>query len=341
MGEDEYHAIPALSNSGVKQILCSTMNFWASTSWLNPEWEEEESKFMDLGKAYHTRIVEGKETFYSRYAPALVPDDFPSALRTAEDLRNALPDGVKKGGNKTELAARILDHIPDAQIWDLMVEEYQAKHEGKEFLSQNLIKKIEIAAAMIEKHPVLCKAFSGGYPEVSIVWNCRDTGVPMKARLDYLKRQAIVDLKTFSNPFNKPVDRAIAYAVASYKLHIQVAVYHEAVEEAKRMLNEAEVAGVKAMQSILFGEFDPYWIGQFANSEQHEFLFVFQQTGIAPVARGWKFPRHLTYDIGKIAVAEAKRRFKEKLEKFGKDPWVDEAGIQEFDDHDFPAFLSE
>ena len=330
MPEDEYHAIPALSNSGVKQILASPMNFWASTSWLNPEFEEEESKFMDMGTAYHTRIVEGRDVFYNRYAPALDPNDFPRALVSADDLRNALPDGVKRGGNKTELAARVLEHIPDAQIWDLTVEEYQDRNLGKEFLSQKLIKKIEVAAAMIEKHPMLSKAFCGGYPEVVIVWNCRETGVPMKARLDYLKRQAIVDLKTFSNPFNKPVDRAIAYAVASYKLHIQVAVYHEAVEEAKSL----GFHGLIDAPGIV-------WQDAFRKSEQHEFLFVFQQTGVAPVARGWKFPRHLTYDIGKIAVAEAKRRYKENLEKFGKDPWVDETGIQEFDDTMFPGFIAE
>ena len=371
MSAEEYHAIPALSNSGVKQILCSPMNFWANTLWLNPEYEEEESRFMDMGKAYHSRIVEGRDAFYSRYAPALDPDDYPDALKTMEDLRSALPEGVKKGGNKTELAARVLDHFPHAEIWDLMIEEYENQHEGKEFLSQNLIKKIEIAAAMIEKHPQLCKAFTGGYPEVSIVWNCRETGVPMKARLDYLKTRAIVDLKTFSNPFNKPVDRAIAYAVASYKLHIQVAVYHEAVEEAKAMLQAAaNTGGIDAMKATIHGDFDPAWIGQFANcgfmkpipprdpnemlddeelddlpSESyrggHEFLFVFQQTGVAPVARGWKFPRHLTYDIGKIAVAEAKRLFKENMERFGKDPWIDQTGIQEFDDSAFPAFITE
>ena len=333
MDADSYHAIPALSNSGVKQILVSPMNFWANTSWLNPEYEEEESRFMEMGKAYHTRIVEGKDAFYSKYAPSLDPDDYPGALKTMEDLRNALPDGVKKGGNKTELIARVVEHIPDAEIWDLLSEEYAERCDGREFLSQNLIKKIEIAAAMIEKHPQLCKAFLGGYPEVSIVWNCQETGVPMKARIDYLKTRAIIELKTFSNPLNKPVDRAIFYAFASQKYHVQAAVYHEAVEAAKAMLPDEIIMREENVE--------PEWLDAFGKAEQHEMLYIFQQTGVAPVARGWKFPRHLTYDIGKIAVAEAKRRFKECVERFGKDPWVDETGIQEFDDTQFPAFLSE
>src|SRR3546814_14526079 len=64
--------------------------------------------------------------------------------------------------------------------------------------------------SMIEKHPDLSKAFSGGHPEVSIFWQDEQTGISCKARLDYLKARAIVDLKTFSNPLSKPIDKAIS-----------------------------------------------------------------------------------------------------------------------------------
>lgn len=330
LDEEAYHAVPALSNSGIRNMLISPLDFWAR-SWMNPDYEPEETKFMETGKAYHKRILEGREAFYQCYAPALDPDDYPDALRTTEEIRARLRElDQKVGGNKPELIERLLE--ADAgiavELWDQLVKDHASDHQGKQLLPFDLIGRIEICAAMIENHPELSKCFTGGFPEVSVFWE--SDGIPMKARLDYLKSQAIVDLKTFGNQLGKPVDRAIAAAMASGRYHVQAAVYLDSAAAAKRHIQEGRVHGCP----------DPSFLRALAASEQ-TFLFVFQQTGIAPVARGKVFPKGLVYDCAKITIQDAKRTFLEYREKFGDDPWVDQANITSFEDGEFPIYMTE
>lgn len=326
MPEDQYHAAPALSNSGIKSLLVSSMDFWAR-SWMAPLPVKKESDFMELGKAYDCRIIDGKDAFYQRYAAALDPDGYPDALRTMDEIKAALPEGVKAGKGKQETIQRLLFANPDAQIWDHLVLSHALENRGKTLLTGETIARIEIAAAMIEKNPVLCKAFTGGYPQVSIFWTDPETGVPMKSRLDYLKVRAIVDLKTFGNQREKPIDRAVTYSMAERRYHIQVAVYQEAVTFAKKL--------------PAFGDVDADWLFQFQRADPPEFLFVFQQTGPAPLARGYVFPRGLVFDCGKIVVQQAKERFRDCMEKYGADtPWIDDAPIRTFDDSEFPVFMT-
>ncbi len=288
MPEEQYHAIPALSNSGIKSLLVSPMDFWAR-SWMNPLREDMESDAMALGTAFHARICEGRDAFYQRYAVALDQGDYPDALVTMDQLREACEArGLKAAKSKAETQARLLEHDPAIQCWDALVADHEAENVGRIMLPAKMIARIEIAAAMIEKHPALAKAFTGGFPEVSIFWVCAETGVPMKARLDYLKLRAIVDLKTFANQQDKPIDRAVAYTVAQRKYHIQPAVYGEAVAAAKAMLRAEPGA------AVFVGDGPhptPDWLASWVKAEDPAFMFVFQQTGVAPVARGYVFPR--------------------------------------------------
>lgn len=324
--EEAYHAAPALSASGIKNLLVSPMDFWARASWLNPDYESEDSYAKSLGKAYDKRITEGKEAFYSVYAEALDPKAYPNALRTADEIKERLKLAeLKTSGKKDDLVARLLEHDPSAEIWDTLISEHAEANAGKELLPRDQIHRIELAAAMIEKHPQLCKSFTGGYPQVSIFWH-DENGVPMKARLDYLKTRAIVDLKTFSNAQGKPIDRAVAYNIASYKYHVQVAVYLEAVEAAKSL--------------PINGEPEPIWLNKWREADDPEFLFVFQQTGVAPVARGYVFPKALALDCARIEVRGAKETFALCVDTFGTDPWIDTVNIRTFEDLEFPAFMT-
>ncbi len=331
MPEDEYHAIPALSASGIRNLMVSPMDFWAR-SWMNPEREHIETEPMKLGKAFHARIGEGREAFYSRYAREFDKSEYPNALTTAEDIKQALRDLEQKvGGTKAELIERLREADPAAQIMDDIEEHYLGCHNGKVFLKPEFLRQIEISAAMIEKHPDLSRCFRGGYPEVVIIWYDQATGVPMKARMDYLKIQAIVDLKTFSNPLGKPIDRAIYGAMAGGKYHVQAATYLEADKQAIQF----------ARAGVVHGDVDQEWVKKYATVEERRFIFVFQQTGIAPVARGREFPRHMVYECGAISMRDGMRRFSENLKQFGTDPWIDVSAIEPFDDNDFPVYTTE
>lgn len=332
MDEDAYHAAFALSSSGIKHLRASPLNFWAS-SVLNPLREDSDTEAKTIGKAYDKRIVEGAKAFYAEYAPALDPKDYPNALRTNEDLKEALAkcgQAVKGAPNKAKLIEALEQADPSVQIWERIASAHGAKHAGRILLAPWLIQKIEIAAAMIEKHPQLGKAFSGGYPQVSVFWTDEESGVPCKARFDYLKRAAIVDLKTFENVHEMPIKRAIARSIANYKYHIQARFYLDAVQEARKLISAGAV----------HGEVEQPFLDAIVGNDEHKFMFLFQQKGPAPIAQGWLLPE-MTLGAARVDIEDAKRVFKENWDHYGADPWLDRSEVQTFDPTDFPLYLTD
>jgi hypothetical protein len=323
--ESDYHALPALSASGIKNLLISNPDFWFR-SVFNKNRRDENTEAMTIGKAFHKRILEGKASFYDNYAATFEP--LAECLRTVEEIKDALiKNGIDKPkGLKADLIEQLLEVQPGAIILDELRADYELLHHGKEFLSSDLIESIETSAAMIEMNPMLSRCFAGGYPEVSVIWT--EDGVRFKARFDYLKPKAIIDLKTFGNFLNKPIDSAIYSAMASGKYHIQAAFYLRAAEMAKRL---------------------PEWYGcpldfrlKFRDCHEHEFFFVFQAKGIAPLARGKKFLRGSMWSCGEVAIEEAVRRYKDCMAKHGpNEPWIDATPIDEFDDSFFPSYATE
>lgn len=333
MPDEQYHGALALSSSGIRNIRISTLDFWVD-SILNPEREPRDTVALRDGRAYDKRIVEGKAAFDALYAPALDPAAHPNALRTNEQLAAVLVElGLKatKSQRKSELIARLADVDPAAQVWDTIQREHEGKYPGREFLPAETVRRIELAAAMIDNHPQLRRAFTGGLPQVSVFWIDEETGVPLKCRFDYLKPLAIVDLKSFANINRIPVRRAIANAVANHAYHIQAALYLRGAFQARRFAAEGRVSG----------EVDRGFIKSLAEqSDLHTFMFVFQQKGPAAVARGMVLGEGSVLDVARIEIAEGMRKFAECWQSFGTDPWVDISDIDTFDHLEFPAYLA-
>lgn len=347
LSEDDYFSVPALSASGVKNLRMSPLDFWARSRWLNPAYEddnEEPDSFVRiLGKAYHKRILEGAEAFAWCYAAAFNPDDHKGALDGADDIKEALRKhkeagaNVKLSGKKADMIANLLELEPTAKILDVLQEIYEQDHEGKTFLPQKYLDKIELAAAMIEKDPQLSKAFIGGMAEVSIFWVCPTIGVPCKARLDYLKPKAIVDLKTFANKNGYPLGRAIDRELGYNRYPIQSAWYYDASDQIAALVKDG-----------LVFNFDESWAGTTEGAYQYlralkegydkTFLYVFQQKGVAPVAIGRTFGRSLTNcQLAQAQCEAAKQTYRQCADAFGADPWLVPQPISAFDDATIPA----
>lgn len=330
LADETYHQLPYLSATGIKRILISDMDFW-SFSWMNPLKPERNSEAMTVGKAYHKRILEGYDAYLDAYCPEFDPSPYRSALETNDQIKAILKmKGQPVGGNKPELKERLRRVMPDVQFIDEVRQNWlENEANGRIPLNRRLMAKIEISAAMIEKHPELSKCFSGGMPEVTIIWE--EDGVRFKARLDYLKFKAIVDYKTFGNMMEKPIDQAIYYAMASRKYHIQAAMYMKAMEQAVQFIRRGQVHGFAPKE----------FLSRVCQVDQHDFYFVFQQTGPSPVARGKKFPRAQMYGCGLAAIEDATKRYKKALRTFGTDTWVDMTPIDEFEDERFPIWATE
>ena len=357
MPEEEYHSIHACSASGIKRLSISSMDYWA-TSLLNLENEKEEAKERsdgkisgkELGKAYHCLICEGDVEFAKRYAIALDRDqvaleaeaDGKRLCFTIADIRQAIDEaGAKpKGTAKDALIDHLLELDPDARVWDRMVAAHNDAHKGKLMLDMELYRRMAIARAMIPGDPQLKTAFTGGHAEVSIFWYDEKTGVPCKARLDYLKMNNLVDLKSFNNKMGKPIQRAIDMVIGNDKHFIPVVFYLEAIEAAKKMVRESGghahiveskpvvVEGEDGEAKFVHASFAPSkdlreWCWKWAHQPEPEVLFIFQQTGAAPVTRGRIMPHNGTHLITQGVVQALKRKWRKCAEAYGVDPWLD------------------
>ncbi len=158
--------------------------------------------------------------------------------------------------------------------------------------------------------PQAAAYFEQGYPEVSIFWKDKVTGVPLRARIDYLRTFGAIDFKRIMGvgPY------AIGKAVKSQGLDIQNFLYLEGIKAAREMLrkmSETEFETFAKEQGV-----DLDWLTAFANEQDLLFRFLFQRSTPPYI---WKI-RDLDQDVlieGANATFEAMKRYKEGLKRFG------------------------
>ena len=117
-----YHAVKALSASGMKALAESPLHYWQR--YLNPQAESEEPTLeMKIGSAVHCALLE-PDQFDSRYCSALEPPE--GCLDTMDDLRAWLKRHVEspKGKLKRDLIEQVRGLDPNVPILQLMEEEF-------------------------------------------------------------------------------------------------------------------------------------------------------------------------------------------------------------------------
>jgi hypothetical protein len=336
LDEKSYHSVPALSASGMKNLRQSPLDFWVRSS-MNPNQadvlaDETSSEAKDLGSAFHKRICEGPAAFNACYAPKVIPEDFPDCLETADDLKARLRElGLKVSGSKAELIERLHEADPNAKIWDHFLDTHEAAHAGKTFLTQKWLDKIEIAAAMIERDPTFSKAFSGGASEVSIFWTCPKIGVNCKARLDYLKARAIVDLKTIQAQSGTPLADTVRLEIGRRRYHIQATFYMEAASFVAGFVKDGRSDGVSP-------EYDPLMKSLLADSPK-TWLWIFQSKGPAPAVIGRTLsPQSMICETARAEIESLKQTYGTCLDTYGELPWVTPQKIEMLQDGDIPPW---
>lgn len=365
-----YHMIPALSNSGVKMLAASPMIFWGK-SWLNPKTKFRDAKHFIAGEAYHCRVGEGAQAFADRYAVEYTPDpERKDIVSTVEEVKHAITQhtirvGEKdvphtpvvnveeddgKGGIRKRKAKRedwvkqLLEIDPNAPLAENLQAQYEAQHSGKTFLWAEMFDNIELAARMIEADEGVAHYFQKGFSEVTLIWYCPQTGVPMKCRVDYMKVRRMIDLKTFENQRLRAPETAIRYEISSYKYNIQPSVYIEGGAEVRKTVR---AYGDDAV--FVFGDPSPERVAQcraFAakwakHVEPDLWTWVFQMKGDAPITRAVDYPMGSVKMITDDIVSIAKKRFAEYAPIFGVDPWLDIAPTYTIADEDIPQSATE
>lgn len=330
---DEYLAIPCLQSSAIKRLLISETDFWTN-SWLNPFLdqikEKKEARHFQDGRAYHTRILEGRDMFLKLYAPDYEDDPKDQTIiRNSDDLKAALrlaglPVTFK---TKDEGARRLLAAKPHARVLDAMKAKHRAGFEGKELIPASGWRYIELAASMIDHHPELKTYFAGGFPEMTVIWDDPDFGVRFKIRVDYQKVGPPVDLKSFTNKSGRPIGKAIRREIDNYLYVVQAWLYLRGVNYAKAKVRsgEWEFYNGETGQIYIAPGVTPEWLTAFAAAPAEEFCYVFVQKGDAPVSRGVKLSMRDPgfAGVGNEYIRPAVQLFHHCYKIFGEDPWVD------------------
>lgn len=350
LNEDDYHADPSLGSHSVIQLFRQPSEYWWR-SYMNPFNEEQEDEkekdALKIGRAFHSLVLDGEARFHERFACEPVIEDFPGCLKTVEDIKNVMREvgGMKMSGGKDELIARLKEFYGDSNryvFWDDIIAE--AKASGKTLFKPDKWAQIQLSAKMITANPHLKESFTGGFPEVSIFW--REDGVPCKARIDYLKLMATIDLKTIANQAQHEFRKAIRMAIASYRYDIQWCHYQTGRERARKFVEEGKVFGPEAAMP------PQKWLKAFAKTRPNNettdaakgytWVWVYaQKLPSAPITKGIEFSfLDQGWEIARRSRDAALDAYREYMAKFGTNMWILDEPIELLTSDELPSWMS-
>lgn len=161
---EQYHAAPGVSNSGLGLIERSPAHYFAR--YLDPSREPEvQTPAMRAGSALHTAILE-PDDFMARYA--VEPLDVPR--RPSVTQLNA------KNPSAATVAA--------INFW----QEFDAFNAGREIITRDDYDTFMRCAEAVRSHPAVSFLFGTGVAEQSVFARDPETGVLVKSRPDYLAK---------------------------------------------------------------------------------------------------------------------------------------------------------
>lgn len=264
--------------------------------------------------------------WFSAFNPARpdVNDDTPAKI-FGRQLHQCILEGVEKFKSV---------HAPQYNPGNIkagIAEIAEIKASGKVPVKFKDYAKILAASAFIKANKTLANAFEGGMPEVSVFWTV--DGIRFKARFDYLKLNAITDLKSLANMHSKEFDRACRDAIAGYDYLVSAEHYSDGRRQMRRLLAEGKV----------FGAHDPAWLVKVATNEVFAFVFVFWQKEGAPISHGIKMsPGNPLFGRARMMIGKAVDNYKRYIAEFGTDTaWVPSTPLEELDETDLPVWYQQ
>ena len=291
LSEIEYHNDVANGSTDEKRLAESPCDYWFNSK-LNPDWQPEEpTEAQKNGTAWHKCVLEGRAKFERLYAPISERGSTTAGKREREAI----------------LAA------------------------GKEWLKEDVWRRIQLTSAMIRNNPYISDAFDGGAgAETSIFW-IDANGIRKKARIDKLKFRASVDLKTIANQYNKHFPAACRDQIARFRYDAQAAHYNEGRSYLAEFVKQGLVFGKPDDEDELIAA---------ANAKTWAFVFIFCQKEDAPLTWGTMLsPQSDVLKAGKDLLARADANWLQYVEQFGLDtPWVTSEPLRELPIEEMPGF---
>lgn len=191
---EEYLAWPAISNSRLNLARRSLLHFRE-----NPA---KETPSLSVGRFIHAGILE----------PLSIPMRYAVMPQYELDAANV----TAKGERSTSTATK---------YYKGKVEEFEVSHPGKEIVEQSVYENLlGIARALHASERARRYLGEPGEAEVSLLWRDPDTGLLLKARIDFLN-SAINDLKTCQDAI------LFSRSIANYGYHRQGGHYQNGLKQ--------------------------------------------------------------------------------------------------------------
>lgn len=244
----------------------------------------------------------------------------------AKKFGRAIHKFVLEGREAFEAAYAPTDHSGATK--EGKAERAQIEAAGKEPIKRDDWTRIMMAGTIIRTNPAISTAFVGGMPEVSVFWE-RDS-IRRKARFDYLKPRANVDLKSNANKMDLDFVASCRKAIAQYRYDVQAAHYTEA----------RNILPAFVLDGAVNGDHDPEWLRKVADAKEFAFVWIFFQSRGAPLTWGTTVsPGNGLLDFARATLAKAEENYKTFVERFGVDsPWIIEQPLEELDFNELPAW---
>lgn len=186
-----YHADPALGSGDHRSLAIAPEAYWFGSVHNPARAERKDTEAMQLGRGVHKAALEGMERFKNAFV-------------------------------------RRPERVEVSRMTDSMKALYAPR--GQTILDGPAYDRAALAAQQIRSHPDLVNSLSHGEPEVSIFWTVAVDGFPVrcKARIDYLKSRALIDIKSAAVKRPMPFKIIALRNIKSFRLTIQAAHYLEA-----------------------------------------------------------------------------------------------------------------
>ncbi len=136
--------------------------------------------------------------------------------------RYALFDGTRRG-----------------KEWD----RWQEEHPSVQSLKSDEMERVLAIAEAVRQHRVAGPLLRGGRCEEIVTWTDEETGLACKGRLDYIRPDCVIDLKTTRDPAPKRFERD----AADYGYAGQLAYYHDGATR-NRLIDGRERPFIVALQ---------------------------------------------------------------------------------------------
>jgi exodeoxyribonuclease VIII len=210
MTNEQYHADPAISRSGLILFAESPYKYWAE--YINPNRPPKKSTpAMEFGSAFHSLVLE--------------PEKFRDEYIVAQELQKLPKVGLLKNLGRPEFDRQKAERAKIEFINDALTQEWLERAEGKIILSLADWQQLTEMRDALRDHEEAWALIGGAKYEQSYFWQDPGSGLMVKSRPDILHDNIIVDLKTCVSAS----PRAYQRSMVDGGYHIQAAMVRDAI----------------------------------------------------------------------------------------------------------------